>query len=328
MALFVLEGFEGPLLANGGWSDVGVTYGPGRSGKCVQLTGGTSRVEWNGGFFSTTTVTMGAAIRVPSVPAAIGALFTLTGTSPGTAQTSCCLNPNMTISVNKAAAGTSLGVGTYTVQVNEWIYVEWQVTLGAASPTKLRVNNTVVLDLPSVDTRPSSNIAPAYASPIVGASLASNIVFYADDLYVNLGTEFLGDIVVEELTPNNNGSVNQFNGSDGDQINNYLLVADTNTSTNTRDSIVGHQDLYQLSDLVTTAGEIAGVCHLAIVQKSDSGAAQFRILNHGAVDTKSAVNVPTTGLLPYTYGLLLNPETGLPFTIAEVNALQTGIEVA
>jgi hypothetical protein len=330
MALFVLEGFEGPLLSGGGWSDITITYGPGRSGKCAQLTSSSSRIEWNGVAFpaATVTVTMGAAFRVPAAPAAAGALFSLNGTSPNTIQTSCCLNPNMTISVNKGNVGTSLGVGSYTVQVNEWIYLEWQVTLGTAAPTKLRINNTTVLDLASVNTQPAANIAPAYASPTIGASALNNIVFFVDDLYVNLGTEFLGDIVVEELTPNGNGSVSQFNGSDGDQINNYLLVADTSTSTHTRDSIIGHQDLYQLSNLATTAGDIAGVCHLASVQKSDSGAAQFRLLNHGAADTKSAIVVPTTTAIGYTYGLLLNPETGLPFTIAEVNALQTGIEVA
>src|SRR3954471_13873592 len=106
MPLLLLEGFEGPLLPNSGWTDVSITYGPGRSGKCAQLVGGTSRIEWSAPAFSATTVTMGAAFRVPAAPAALGALFSLYGTSPATAQTSCCLNPNMTISVNKGVAGT------------------------------------------------------------------------------------------------------------------------------------------------------------------------------------------------------------------------------
>jgi hypothetical protein len=53
-----------------------------------------------------------------------------------------------------------------------------------------------------------------------------------------------------------------------------------------------------------------------------------RVVNGGASETKSAALPLGTSYRSYDYCLTVNPDTAAPFTIAEVNALQSGIELA
>ena len=113
---------------------------------------------------------------------------------------------------------------------------------------------------------------------------SANAAIY-DDFYLMTGSGDtpLGDIVIETLYPNGNGNANQFVGSDGDSTNNYLLVNETGapvTSSYVADSTSGHQDMYALTDLVTSAGTVLGVCHSAYLAKTDAvNARQAKIVN-------------------------------------------------
>jgi hypothetical protein len=141
----------------------------------------------------------------------------------------------------------------------------------------------------------------------------------------------LGDIVVETLYPNGNGNANQWLGSDGDSTNNYLLVNETGAPVTTdyvADSVSGHQDMYTLTDLVHTTGTVLGVCHSAYAAKTDAvNARQIKLVNRRAADTKSVALDLTTTYTGYQYALAQDPETGAAWTIANVNSLQSGVEV-
>ncbi|HET9563410.1 MAG TPA: hypothetical protein VFP27_02630, partial [Mycobacterium sp.] len=63
------------------------------------------------------------------------------------------------------------------------------------------------------------------------------------------------------------------------------------------------------------------------VTKSDATTKPIKLVNRGGTDTKSGNQEPIMGTWRNIhYTLAVNPETGAPFTIAEVNALQSGVE--
>ena len=107
---------------------------------------------------------------------------------------------------------------------------------------------------------------------MVGAQTFGGALMTIDDIYVCTGDDpFLGDIIVETLYPNGNGTVNQWVGTDANSVDNYLLVDDQNTSDSVRDSVPGHQDLYVLQNLSVADASVVGVAHEAYVRKGDVG---------------------------------------------------------
>ena len=212
--------------------------------------------------------------------------------------------------------------------VATWAYVEFQAKLhDTAGTMTIRVNGTVVASGVSLDTKNAGTKAVYDAVLIVGAT---STPFLIDDLYISNDSTFLGDVAVETLYPNGNGAANQWVGSDGNSVDNYLLVDETGTPVTadyTGSATAGQQDLYTLTDLVRTTGTVKGVCHQAYAAKNDSGAKQFKLVNRRATNTASAAVDLTTTFAPYHYGLDADPEGGA-WTLANVNALQSGVEVA
>ena len=233
--------------------------------------------------------------------------------------------------------GTIIGTSSAgLITINNWYFIEIQATLHDTTGSfEVRVNGNNVVSATAQDTK---NAGTKTVFDAVRLQYTGTNTVYIDDCYImaGAGDQFLGDIQVEVLYPNGNGTVNQWAGSDGNSTDNYLLVDDpTGTAANTvildyvSSTTTGQQDLYQLTNLVRTQGIIAGVCHAAFLTKSDSASKPVKLVNRGAADTKSANLEPTMGVFSNVhYVLTVNPETGLPFTVAEVNALQAGIEVA
>ena len=278
--------------------------------------------------------TVGAAVKATVLSATANMLVAFMGDN-GIIQGSIILNTDGSLSFRRGTSGTILSTtAAGVIQVNSWAYVEVQYLYSTVNSgtVVIRVNNTVVLTLTNVNTSstsPSTNITQIYYG--YPGSTAQQMVL--DDVYICEGTTpdpFLGDITVETLYPNGNGNRNVWLGSDGDNVNNYLLVNEVgapNTGTYTKDSVSGDGDVYALDNLKTVAGQVQGVCHVAFANKSDAGPAQFRIVNHGTADTKSAALSPATSSDGWTYALAQNPDTGTAWTVATVNALQSGVEI-
>ncbi|HET9665979.1 MAG TPA: hypothetical protein VFP09_04460, partial [Desertimonas sp.] len=193
----------------------------------------------------------------------------------------------------------------------------------------VRLNGVVIAEALNVDTK-NAGTKTTFDTLRFSATGGSNSRF--DDLYLmtGAGDAFLGEIQVETLVPNGNGAVNQWMGSDGNQTDNYLLIdeiANINTADYVGSSVSGQQDLYQMTNLVAGSGRIVAVAHTATSTKSDTESKPIRLLNRGNGVIKSDPREPTMGTYTNLSWLLtVNPETGAPFTVAEVNALQSGVE--
>lgn len=279
------------------------------------------------------TVTIGFAFKATWLTSSSN-LLVLLSDAGATTHNTVRLNTDGSITVLRSTSAALFTTAVGLVAQNVWYYLELQIrlhdTLGAVT---LRLNGATVGSQASGDTK---NAGTKTVYDTIQWNGGSGATVDLDDIYLATASTtpdaFLGNLTVETLLPDGNGAANQWTGIDGDSVDNYLFVDDPHpisvgdyVYTNT----VGLQDLYALAPLVHTSGTIVGVCHSAHMIRTDPATAMnVRLVSHGAIDTKSAALALGTGYRSYDYALAVDPETGAPFTIAAVNALQSGVELA
>lgn len=215
-----------------------------------------------------------------------------------------------------------------------WYYIELKVVFatGATGSYELRVNGATVLSAGSVQTA----VTNANANQLFMSNAYAG-TSYRDDLYV-IDTsggapqnDFLGDIRVETLYPNGNGSSSMLVGSDGNSIDNYLLVdehpADDDT-TYVGSATINDKDTYNYDPLVSTTGTIYGVQTNVRAKKSDAGSRSIApVLKSGANETVGANAVLSSSWLNITEQVFPTKPGGGAWTIADVNAAEFGVKV-
>jgi len=339
MTLMLIDGLEDSTTAgNMNYASSPPQPAPARNGLGYQLNSGASHyVGWSTPQLLATALgwTIGFAMKASVFSSTANYMVTFIGDN-GIAQGIFILNTDASISFKRGTSGSIMGTSAPgIVQLNSWCYVEVQYLYASTNTGTaiVRVNNTVVLTLTNINTA-STSPSTSIQTPYLGYPGSANQGMTVDDVYICQGATpdpFLGDIVVETLYPNGNGTKNQWQGSDGDNTNNYLLVNEVgypNTSTYTKDSVIGDQDMYALDNMKTVAGQVVGVCHVAYAVKTDSGPAQFKVVSHGTADTKSPNCAVRTGSDGWTFTLAQNPDTSAAWTIADVNNLQSGVEIS
>lgn len=330
MGLILIEGFE-DISA---WTtSSSVTATGARHGNCLSLPNGNSSAYFRiPAAQESDTITIGFALKVAgnlgSFPASIMNLL-----SDATTTTHLQLTQDLTGALVVTRPGTALVTTASGLIISGvWNYIELQAKLhDTTGSITLRCNGVQVGAVTNVDTK-NTGTKTGFDTVMFSSQSGGTPTISVDDCYImtGAGDSFQGDCTVETLYPNGNGNANQWIGSDGDSVNNYLLVNESgtpNTSTYTGSPATGQQDMYTMGDLVATAGTILGVCHQAYAAKTDSGIKQFKIVNRRSSDTKSAALDLTQTFAPYHYCLAQDPETSAPWTIANVNALQSGVEV-
>lgn len=236
---------------------------------------------------------------------------------------------------------TVLGTCTATaLQPYVWYYIEFKCNIsdGAGAPV-LRINGVqepITWATGTATTQDTRNAGNATADRILFGNVSGgNMTWQIDDVYICDSTgsapnnDFLGDVKVESLFPNGNGTTSNLTGSDGNTTDNYLLVDEIAPSTAdyVESSDVGNKDTYAFSNLSSTAGTIYGVQLLPYAAKSDAGTRSI-----GSVALLSGTeSVGPTGALSATqlyYPRIMETDpTGATWTIANVNSAEFGVKV-
>lgn len=231
---------------------------------------------------------------------------------------------------------TAAGV-IYDFLPNVWYYVEFKARLhDTLGFVEVRVNGNVVFSVTGVDTKnggtktvfdhwrfSTSNISPVRRH--------TNI----DDLYMmngagSVNNDFLGDIAIETLFPNGNGDSSDFVGSDGNSVDNYLLVDEAvpDYTDWVGGSTVGAKDLYEMQNPVRTSGPVFGAIITAFTVNGDSGPRSLRTI---AKKGSTVANGGSTALVttPSIQRQVIEEDfdTGGQLTIADIQALQVGAEI-
>lgn len=154
---------------------------------------------------------------------------------------------------------------------------------------------------------------------------------HVSDIRISDGTSPIGATTIWSSVPNGNGNTTQLDGSDGNQVDNYLLVDEATPDGDTTyvaGQVEGEFDLYELENLPAGDWTIHAVQVSLNAKLSEAGSRFIRPVLRTGGSNFTGTTVPVA----VSYGTYRevfenNPDTSLPWTEAEVDALQVGLEV-
>ncbi len=228
-------------------------------------------------------------------------------------------------------SGTLLARGTTTVPSNNWYYLEISVTIDdAIGEVHVRLNGSTTDEVSY--TGDTKNGGTATTIDAVRFDFTGRIA----DVYIlnslgALNNTFLGDVAVRTLIPSGNGTSSQLTGSDGNTTDNYLLVDEHSYSTTdyVGSPTTGQRDTYSISDLPAGVNNVYAVQTVGIMAKSDATAGSSKLaLRSGGTVYYGTTRTLTTTYTGYYDLFETDPNTAAAWTVGNVNALESGMEVA
>lgn len=263
----------------------GIGVGSGRYGGGNTLNRAHAREGYRHTFGGTEDVfVVGCAVRFNSLTTLSQLPFIFQLFDGSTQQCGLGINANQKLYILRG--NTVIGVeGTTVLTTAVWYYIEAKFTIhNTLGAIRVKINTVDEFNQTGLDTQQTAN---QYANGIAlggvqnGASTGTGVDH--DDLYVVDDTgatnnDFLGDIRVETIYPNGNGNSSQFDGSDGNSTDNYLLVDETDSDDDTtyvQSPDVADKDTYAYSNLSTSAGTVYGLQLVPLLRKTDAGSRTF-----------------------------------------------------
>jgi len=246
------------------------------------------------------------------------------------------LKADGTIEVRRGTvAGTVLATSTAVLSAATTYYLEFKVTIDdSVGVAQLRVNGVLdaTLDFAG-DTRNAGNASANQIQYQQQASSARTVD--QDDLYILDGTtgdadqpnnDFLNDVRVEALLPSGAGTTTQWTPSAGSNYQNVDDAAPNGDTDYNSTATVNNEDTFAMGNLATATGVVQGCELINYARKTDAGSAVLApVLRISGVDYVGSDDALGTG---YTYQsdqvYDVSPATGIPFTIAEINAIEAG----
>lgn len=218
-------------------------------------------------------------------------------------------------------------------------HYELEFDAGTTGFARLYVNGKMVLNVPSANfaagSTQSVDTVTFYAPQYISTTSADQPVYY-DNLYITDTASRLGEINIISLRPTADTVQKQWTPSTGTTNYNMVnAVGYSNSQTNNISASTTARDLYDIADLssVTTMdGKIHGITVNSYGYKTAPGTVTvsnaLRTNNatfFGAQTTlnEAQSNSKLLGQLSFT----TNPATGQPWTLSDINALQTGIDL-
>lgn len=239
--------------------------------------------------------------------------------------------------VNRGYDGGLLEDSGVLISTNQWYLVEAHFKLANApnGVFEVKIDGVQIIDFHGDTLYDESKTT---IDEII--MLARNAI-YIDDLALNdtaggVDDTWCGDGSIVKIYPDGNGSHNNWHGSDGNDVNNYLLVqefpADNDTTYVSHDSSVsGVQDQYAMSDYDGTGKTITRVYAevRARITAASANTLKVGILPSGSTDQMSAGVTLGVGAYMRVVGddYLENPADTNPWEEADIDALEGVIEV-
>lgn len=231
--------------------------------------------------------------------------------------------------------GTTLATATTILKPNVFYYVEFYVKIdNATGAYDLVIDGTSEASASGVDTQ---NTANATASRLImGKDVANNFNADYDDFYVcddqgaGPTNAFLGDIRVEALFPNGNGNSSVLVGSDGNSVDNYLLVDETQANDDTdyvQGSTVGNKDTYAYTNPSSTSGSVYAVQPLPLARKTDAGVRSIATVARLAATEEDGANKALSASYAYLSDIRETKPGGGAWSLADVGSAEFGVKV-
>jgi hypothetical protein len=261
----------------------------------------------------------------------------------GTVQCGLALNSSRQLFVFRQTPATAvLGTGTTVLNTNQWYYVEWKWKITdtiASGEMEVHLDDVIEINITSGDSKNSAN-AYATGMRLGGADGVGNTGLagtYGTDLYwFDLtGSENnarTGPVRVQTLMPTGDGNSSQFTGSDGNSVNNSLLVDETTPNGDTdyvESSTLNHKDTYATADTVAATNTIHVVAVNHVAKKTDTDPREIvAVTRISGTDYEASANkVLSTGYLNHQSFFPLDPAAASVWTKSVVDAAEFGLKV-
>lgn len=355
MALLFMDGFDAGDYLVKGWNPVivngAITAAPGRVSGGAILTdcsannsnGSECRIERP--FTAASQPTIGFALKIDTYGTLGNGAFyvNLAGDSGSTTHLTLTNNPTTRyIELRRGAYnGAVLATYNYVLPVGTWAYFEIQTTIadaGGICQVRMNGNATPVIsftgDTKNGGTNTTIDTLRLGSVNIDTGAAQSGVGAVYDDLYIlnstgTTNTTFLGDVRAVTLRPDGAGTDTQLTPTGS--ATNWQNVDETTYSTAdyNASATVGQRDTYTLSNLPAGMGTIYAVQSNLIAAKSDMTTANARIpLRIGAGLYYGGTTALSTSYLTYSDVHQVNPDTTVSWTMADLNNLEAGMEVA
>lgn len=240
------------------------------------------------------------------------------------------VTPGLAIEARRGnASGAVLGASANGIfPLNAWNYIEVKAVIhNSTGAIIVRLNGVPVLTLNGIDAQNTAN-------PFVTRYALDPTSFLDDHYLADLtgsapNNDFLGDIRVETLYPNAAGDEADFVPLVGANFQNVddVGLPDGDASYNSSAN-VGDRDLYNLQNPATLSGTVHAVQTHVVARKTDSGVREIATVNKsGSTVTVGPAHTLGLSYLQYDGPIYeANPDTGIAFTLPEVQSLQAGVE--
>ncbi|MGI0150005.1 MAG: hypothetical protein ACREDF_10815, partial [Thermoplasmata archaeon] len=215
-------------------------------------------------------------------------------------------------------------------------YIEFKVTISDASGVAvLKINGVTELTGSGLDTQNTTNAsADRVLLGLNGSALNVNTDY--DDLYVcdgsgTVNNDFLGDIRCEYIPPNGNGNSSQFVGSDGNSVDNYLLVDEATPNDDTdyvESGTITEKDTYAQGNLTPTSGTVYGVQMLPYARKTDAGVRSIASIARLAAAEDLSVDKILSTSYSYFPDIRETKPGGGAWTVTDVNNAEFGCKIS
>lgn len=336
MALLYLDSFDhysATQLALKGWltdNAAGTIDASGRFAQSFMFQATTTARSQYRTFTAAQTVIVGLAYRVTSQNDG-GNSSIIAIRDSGSTQGRVYLNTALHLVLE--TAGVARETSDFPLLPGVWYYIELRLEIAnAGGYAEVRVNEVFEMSYTG-DTQTSAN---ATANQLQMSKAGGSGDLRVDDLYICDGTggvndDFLGDIRVEALFPNGNGNSSQFDGSDGNTTDNYLLVDDTTSpdgdTTYVQSPDAGDKDTYAYTNLTPATGTVYGLQIVPYARKTDAGARSIvSVARHSGSETDGPVQALSTSFVYYPDIRETKPGGG-SWSISDVNGAEFGQKV-
>ena len=239
-------------------------------------------------------------------------------------------------------SGTQIGGAAFSpVSVGNFAYIEWKsnfsTTVGAVT---VRVNGVTILNLTGQNTvgqggTTANGILLGSVDDVANTGTVFDDVYLLDDVSSGVSgafnNDFLGDVRIESRLPDGDGASSQLLGSDGNSVNNSLLVDEPTAPNGDTDYVesltLGNKDTYTFQDLVSTSGSIYGVGIYPYAKKTDAGSRSIKTISRLSTTEMDGPERQLGSGYTYLPDYRDGDPTGAQWTIANFNAAQFGVKV-
>lgn len=281
-------------------------------------------------FAGRSTVIIGFAFRTAELGTGGAALIECRGDSGVT------LHGNVRVLANGAVAlyrGTNLLTTSSPgiISINTWHYLEFKHRISDTTGLiTLRVDEVVQATFAG-DTKNAGTSLLTDRFSINNLTTQSRAI--VDDLYICDDTgathnDFLGDLRVQTLMPvgpgSNTGLLPVGSSANWENVDETVFnVTDYNYSVTP-----GAKDTYAMANLASGTSQVLAVQVVDLASKTDSGSRSAKtVLRSGGTDYASAAKPLSATPQPLTEIYTTDPATSAAWTLANVDAIEAGIEV-